>query len=162
MEHGAQAIIPKPTFAARVPGGVLQRKCDCGNHTIAGSECSSCEKNRSTLQRAARNSHLESRNSTGAPPIVDSVLGSSGQPLDQETRAFMEPRFGHDFSRVRIHTDARAAESARELNALAYTVGHDVVFGTAQYEPLSNGGRRLIGHELAPVVKQNGNGTRLN
>ena len=149
---------PRPA----IPSRLLQRKCDCGQHTIAGGECDECGKKQLSLQRAARSSNLESRNSSGAPPIVNSALGSSGQPLDNETRAFMEPRFGHDFSRVRIHTDARAAESARELNALAYTVGHDVIFGTAQYKPLTNGGRRLIAHELAHVVQQNGDRTRLN
>src|SRR5258708_11313667 len=67
------------------------------------------------------------------PPIVHEVLNSSGQPLDASTRAFMEPRFGHDFSRVRVHSDPRATDSAREVNALAYTVGRDVVFGPRQY-----------------------------
>ncbi len=61
------------------------------------------------------------------PPIVHEVLSSPGQSLDTGTRAFMEPRFGHDFSGVRVHTDAGAAESARAVNALAYTVGQDVV-----------------------------------
>ncbi|MGB9632210.1 MAG: DUF4157 domain-containing protein [Chloroflexaceae bacterium] len=88
------------------------------------------------------------------PPIVHEVLRSPGQPLDAETRAFMEPRFGHDFSRVRVHTDARAAESARAVNALAYTVGRDVVFGAGQYAPGASAGRRLLAHELAHVVQQ--------
>jgi hypothetical protein len=82
------------------------------------------------------------------------VLRSSGQPLDPATRAFMEPRFGHDFSAVRVHTDARAAESARAVNALAYTVGRDVTFGPGQYAPATSAGRRLIAHELAHVVQQ--------
>src|SRR5215204_5149289 len=64
-----------------------------------------------------------------APPIVHDVLRSPGRPLDHAARAEMEPRFGHDFSRVRVHTDAWAAESARAVDALAYTVGRDVVFG---------------------------------
>src|SRR2546421_13109613 len=98
-----------------IPSRLLQRKCDCGQHTIAGGECDECGKKHLSLQRAARNSNLESRNSTGALSIVDSVLGSSAQPLAIETRAFMEPRFGHDFSRIRIHTDAMAAETAREV-----------------------------------------------
>ncbi len=82
------------------------------------------------------------------------VLRSPGQPLDAQTRAFMEPRFRHDFSGVRIHTDAKAAESARAVNALAYTVGHDVVFGTGRYVAGSFDGRRILAHELAHVVQQ--------
>jgi hypothetical protein len=68
----------------------------------------------------------------------------------------MEPRFGHDFSRVRVHTDAKAAASAMAVNALAYTVGHNVVFGTGQYRPTTLEGRKLLAHELTHVVQQNG------
>ena len=66
----------------------------------------------------------------------------------------MESKFGHDFSQVRVHTDARAAESTRAVNALAYTVGRNVVFGAGQYEPGTSEGRRLLGHELTHVVQQ--------
>lgn len=89
-----------------------------------------------------------------APPIVHEVLRSPGQPLDPATRAFMEPRFGHDFSRVRVHTDAHAAESARAVSALAYTVGNNVVFGANQYMPATHHGRELLAHELAHTVQQ--------
>src|SRR5262245_44078336 len=100
------------------PSGVLQRTCACGNHTIAGGECEACRNKREgTLQRAA----VSSPPVGGVPPIVHEVLRSPGQPLDAQTRAFMEPRFGHDFSGVRVHTDARAAESAQAVNSLAYT-----------------------------------------
>jgi len=140
--------------------GFLQRKCACGQHTIAGSECEEChqKKREGTLQRAAVNSAP----TNGVPPIVHDVLNSSGQPLDTGTRAFMEPRFGYDFSRVRVHTDARAAESARSVNALAYTVGRDVVFGTGQYAPNMSEGRRLMAHELTHVVQQQSSGTSPN
>jgi hypothetical protein len=90
------------------------------------------------------------------PPIVHEVLRSPGQPLDGTTRAFMEPRFGHDFSRVRVHTDAKGAESAIAVNALAYTVGRDVVFGEGQYAPETSQGRKLIAHELMHVIQQSG------
>jgi hypothetical protein len=89
-----------------------------------------------------------------APPVVHETLESAGQPLDTTTRAFMERRFGLDFSQVRIHTDARAAESARAVNALAYTVGRDVVFDTSQYAPGTDAGKRLLAHELAHVAQQ--------
>ena len=95
-----------------------------------------------------------------APQIVHEVLRSPGQPLDVATRSSMEPRFGHDFSSVRVHSDAKAAESARAVNALAYTVGRDVVFGTGQFSPASTAGRKLIAHELTHVVQQQGASAR--
>ena len=107
-----------------------------------------------SLQRA--NIHPSSfiPHPSAAPPIVHDVLRSPGQPLDPATRAFFEPRFGHDFSRVRVHTDAKAAESAWAVNALAYTVGRDVAFGLAQYAPQTGAGRKLLAHELTHVVQQ--------
>jgi hypothetical protein len=109
----------------------------------------------------AGHEHLQTKpvhgNDTGeisAPPIVNEVLQSSGQPLDVATRAFMEPRFGHDFSHVRVHADAQAAESARAVNALAYTLGRHVVFGAGQYAPTTQEGQRLMAHELMHVVQQ--------
>jgi hypothetical protein len=89
-----------------------------------------------------------------APPIVHEVLSSPGHPLDAATRAFMEPRFGHDLSRVCIHADVAAARSAREVNALAYTVGNHIVFGEGQFAPNTHEGRQLLGHELAHLVQQ--------
>lgn len=94
------------------------------------------------------------RRRDGAPPIVQEALDSPGHPLDAETRAIMEPRFGHDFSRVKVHTDAKGAESARAVDALAYTVGRDVVFGAGRYAPGTQEGRRLLAHELAHMVQQ--------
>ncbi|MEJ2009121.1 MAG: DUF4157 domain-containing protein, partial [Acidobacteriota bacterium] len=92
------------------------------------------------------------------PPIVHNVLRSPGQPLDAGTRAFFEPRFGHDFSKVRVHTDAKAAESALAVNALAYTAGQDVVFAPGLYSVSTNQGRSLLAHELAHVVQQSDSG----
>jgi hypothetical protein len=89
-----------------------------------------------------------------APQIVHQALSSPGQPLDRGLRDFFAPRFGHDFGNVRVHADGQAAESARAVNARAYTVGRDVVFGAGQYAPHSGEGRRLIAHELAHVVQQ--------
>jgi len=104
------------------------------------------------LQRAALN-----RNPLPAvPPLVRTALQASGRPLEAATRSLMEPRFGYDFSRVRVHTDANAAESARAVHALAYTVGQDIVFGTGRYAPATVEGRRLLAHELAHVVQQGG------
>lgn len=146
-----------PTVAPPVPAvtpkrdPVLQRACDCGQHTIGGAECEECKKKgKNTLQRRA--------DGFGGPPmapsIVRDVLASPGQPLDDETRAFFEPRFGQDFSRVRVHRDAKAAESARAVDALAYTVGNNLVFGAGRYTPSTVGGKKLLAHELTHVVQQ--------
>ena len=91
---------------------------------------------------------------TQASALVGDVLRSPGQPLDSSTRAFMEPRFGHDFSHVRIHADEKATHSARSLNALAYTAGNHLVFRADTYQLGSVCRRRLIAHELAHVVQQ--------
>lgn len=104
------------------------------------------------LQRRAANTHSVS----GVPPIVHDVLSSPGRPLDSGTRGFMEPRFGHDFSHVRVHDDARAAESARAVDAHAYTVGDDIVFNTGRYDSGSHSGRQLLAHELAHTIQQRG------
>jgi hypothetical protein len=106
--------------------------------------------------RAADGSGQASAEQIAAPPIVHDVLRSPGQPLDPATRAFMEPRFGYDFSRVRVHRGAAAEESARDLNAHAFTVGHDVVFGAGPFAPEAR--RRLVAHELSHVVQQGGGG----
>jgi hypothetical protein len=91
-----------------------------------------------------------------APPLVTDALRSVGRPLEPAVRDQAEARFRHDFSRVRVHTDQQAAASALALNALAYTVGHDVVFGAGRYAPHSDAGNRLLSHELAHVVQQSG------
>lgn len=191
--------------------GILQRKCaSCGTHTIAGDKCGECANKQWVMQRKSSNNteHAE------APPIVNEVLNSSGQPLDDSTRAFFESRFEHNFtqvplssassqssqsgltigkpndifeqeadriadsvttketkenlpakqqkgekfdlSRVRIHTDGRAAESARAINAHAYTLGRDIVFGAGQFAPHTEKGLNLLAHELVHVGQQKG------
>src|SRR5882762_555811 len=104
------------------------------------------------LMRKAPNE--SSRAATTAPPIVDDVLEQTGQPLDRATRALLEARFGYDFSRVRVHSDARANESARSVHAHAYTVGEDIVFDAGRFAPHTREGRRLLAHELTHVVQQ--------
>jgi len=86
-------------------------------------------------------------------PNLQQSLGP-GQPLDSQSRAYFEPRFGHDFGRVRIHADGAAGESARSLNALAYTTGRNIVFANGQFAPHTPTGQRLLAHELAHVVQQ--------
>ncbi|HET7865315.1 MAG TPA: DUF4157 domain-containing protein, partial [Burkholderiaceae bacterium] len=116
--------------------------------------CSQCEEE---LHR--RHDGVSADPTTADLGQVDATLRQPGRPLDPAARAFFEPRFGADFSAVRVHTDMQAAESARAVNALAYTVGRDVVFNTGQYAPHSGPGRRLLAHELAHVVQQRGIGS---
>ncbi|MFZ1810591.1 MAG: DUF4157 domain-containing protein [Candidatus Nitrotoga sp.] len=100
-----------------------------------------------------------------APTSVDRVLSGSGRPLEPALRQDMEQRFGHDFSQVRVHTGAAAEQSARDVNASAYTVGRDIVFGVGSYAPRSEGGRRLLAHELTHTLQQEGHwvsGVRLD
>jgi hypothetical protein len=113
-------------------------------------KCTECEEDETSLHRSATNSSP----TAVAPSVVHEMLRSPGQPLDASTRAFMEPRFGHDFRGVRLHTGTTAADSARAVNALAYTVGQNVVFGAAAYEPASAEGRRLLAHELTHTIQQ--------
>jgi Domain of unknown function (DUF4157) len=87
------------------------------------------------------------------PPIVHDVLSSSGQELDASARAFFEPRFGHNFGNVRVHADAKAAESAQAVDAQAYTVGSDIIFASGKYGMEESTGRRLLAHELAHVAQ---------
>jgi len=193
MSEKAQVQLKQSSPASFTPvsGGALQRKCACGNHTVAGGECAECAKNKSGLQRkltiGASNDPLEleadrvadqvlaapthssvsgaplriqrysgqaKEGSDTSPASVDSVLASSGRPLEPALRQDMEQRFGHDFSGVRVHSGAAAEQSARDVNAHAYTVGHDIVFGAGRFAPGTHDGRRLLAHELAHVVQQ--------
>jgi hypothetical protein len=136
-----------------MPEPQLQRACACGG------ECPKCQMEQLGLE----DEHLQTKrvqaNDTGqitAPPIVHEVLRAPSQPLDPATRAFMEPRFGRDFSRVRVHEDAAADQSAREVNAHAYTVGNHIVFGRGNFSPQTLRGKQLLAHELTHVVQQTG------
>jgi hypothetical protein len=144
-----QSAALKPTTCVSPGrGNRLQRKCACGAHTPGGGECRDCASKR--LQRKA----ASGMSADAIPTSVQQVLRGPGRPLESPTRTMMEAGFGHDFSNVRVHADGRAAESARAVHALAYTVGHDVVFAGGQYSPGTSTGRRLIAHELAHVVQQ--------
>lgn len=161
MSEHTQVLLKPPAAPSMsfrsVSGGILQRKCACGGSGGSGGECEECKKKEMTLQRRASDNSAANT----VPPIVHDVLRSPGQPLDEQARAFFEPRFGHDFSKVRIHTGSKAAESARAVNALAYTVGQDIVFQENRYTAESIEGKRLLAHELVHILQQNGGGTRL-
>jgi hypothetical protein len=87
---------------------------------------------------------------------VSDVVQTAGQPLDSRARTALEPRFDRDFGNVRVHTDHPACDSAKGVNARAYTVGHHVVFGSGEYEPGTKEGQNLLAHELTHVVQQQG------
>jgi hypothetical protein len=127
----------------------MQRTC-CAC-AAGGSICSECEREKQALVQRKTTQHSDS-----SPAVPDNFLRrlGPGQPLDRRTRAYFEPRFGCDFSHVRIHADVRAAEAAHAVDALAYTVGHDVVFAAEQYKPESSGGKHLLAHELAHTIQQ--------
>ena len=157
MSATSRAGGPFVPLLSPVRCGALQRKCDCGQHA-GGGECEECKKKKSDqksngdplLQRSALNRSAVRE----VPPIVHEVLRLPGQPLDAATRSYFEPRFGQDFSRVRVHAGAKAAESARAVNALAYTVGRSVVFGAGQYAPGIASGKSLLAHELTHTIQQ--------
>ena len=107
------------------------------------------------LQKTAGNATVSAALEEQEPSLVKDVVGSGGgSPLDRDTRSFMESRLGADFSDVRVHTDGKAGESARSVQAHAYTVGNDVVFQSDKYAPESDSGQRMLAHELTHVVQQ--------
>jgi len=141
------------THVMSVPEDSFQPRCLCGG------ECRQCKAKHSA--QGHRDVQRKAVQPTGVPkisvpPIVEEVLRSTGRPLDANARDFFEARFGYDFSGVRVHTDARSVESARLVNALAYTSGRDIVFGAGQYAPHRSPGKRLLAHELAHVIQQRG------
>ncbi len=147
LEHEADRVadhvmrMPHPALAISAAPPQISRKC------------AACE---GEDKRTVRTKSAGGPEAAGgeAPSIVHDALRSSGQPLDPATRAYFEPRFHRDFGGVSVHTGEKAAESARAMNALAYTLGSDVFFAAGRYAPTSDAGRQLIAHELTHVVQQ--------
>jgi hypothetical protein len=143
-------------------GRAVQRKCRCGG-TCAKCQAEHQGDGHSHVQRESEAAQISSLGASPAspemtaPPIVDEVLRDPGQPLDVATRVSLEPHFGEELLRVRLHSDTLAERSAHELNARAYTVGNHIVFGPGQYVPGTHDGRRLLAHELTHVVQQSNN-----
>jgi hypothetical protein len=155
VRHLRQAMVVPITMSSNA--SIVQRKCACGGTPGPTGECEACCQKK--LQRAANHPSSLIPHPSEVPPIVQEVLRSPGHPIDPTTRAFMEPRFGHDFSHVRLHTDARAEESTRAVNALAYTVGHHIAFDTGGYAPQTLRGSNLLAHELAHILQQSTEGS---
>jgi len=149
--HGAPAGMPlflgiglQPRLAVGTVDDPLEREADhVAQQTMR-------------MPEPAAASRYTSASSAAAPPIVREALSSPGQPLDAATRASFEPRLGHDLESVRIHADSRAAQAADAVQARAYTLGPDIVFGAGEYAPSTARGTRLLAHELAHVVHQAG------
>jgi hypothetical protein len=139
LEHEADSVADKVMRMPDQP--FVQRKC------------ATCKEEDNALQRKELTGNGSGAATSEVPPIVHEVLRSTGQSLDRTTQTFMESRFREDFGNVRIHNDAKAVESARAMNAKAYTVGRDVVFGSGHYAPHGRDGRKLIAHELAHVAQ---------
>lgn len=144
LEHEADRVadqvmrMPDPWVSIGTAQPQISRKCDAS------------EQGEELQKRAAGRQAVIS----GVPSSVHEVLRMPGEPLDAATRAYFEPRFGRDFSGVRVHADAAAARSAREVNARAYTVGHNIAFDSGRFATASQAGRHLIAHELMHVVQQ--------
>jgi hypothetical protein len=155
---GNQALLLRaaatPPPIARRPSrtAVLQRKCACGAQAGAEGTCAECreEDGASSLQRRA----ADRAEPEAVPQTVYDVLSSPGRPLETDTRGDMEQHFGHDFSQVRVHADAQAERSARDVHADAYAVGNDIVFAPGKYAPRSAEGKQLLAHELTHTVQQ--------
>ena len=131
-----------------------QRKCACKGASSQCDECKAREEESTGKKQAMQRKASASLAAEVAPPIVHEVLQSNGQPLDKSARDFFESRFGYDFAHVRVHTDEKAGESARAVQALAYTVGGDMVFAPGQYAPGTAKGKALLAHELTHTLQQ--------
>jgi outer membrane protein OmpA-like peptidoglycan-associated protein len=119
----------------------------------AQRKCAGCEDEEEEAKLQRKESGGAEAPAT-APPVVHQTLSSPGQPLDAVTRAYFEPRFGHDFSGVRIHTGGDAVSAAHAVRARAFTLGERIAFAPGQYAPRLEAGKRLLAHELTHVVQQ--------
>jgi hypothetical protein len=139
LGHGVEAARPD----ALGPAGLLHLQRVAGNSGVSGL----------VAQRRAEDEHDGHDHGDGDSPVKE-VVSQRGTPLDPSTRRSMEQAVGHDFGDVEVHTDAKAADSARSVQAQAYTVGNHVVFGEGRYQPETPEGRRTLAHELTHVVQQ--------
>lgn len=130
---------------------LVQRQCAACE--LGGATCSKCAEEEKVRRKEGPTHHATTDSATYSQIAT---LRGKGQPLSQSVRDFFEPRFGYDFSGVRVHTDTTAAESAHAINALAYTSGEDIVFGAGQFTPDNATGQRLLAHELTHTIQQTG------
>lgn len=154
----AEAVMhmPMSTVPVRLGNGPerewAQRKCsECKHRPALGKplNCEECQKVFQSKEVETNVTYNDSEHGAAARGA-----GSYARPLPDSVRAFFEPRFGVDFSPVRIHTDRTANESAKALNARAYTAGHDIFFAAGEFTPKSDRGQRLLAHELVHTIQQ--------
>ncbi|HEY9363612.1 MAG TPA: DUF4157 domain-containing protein, partial [Chitinophagaceae bacterium] len=159
----------QPKLAINTPGDVYEQEADAVSDKVMRMEppfirakqlpvspvqrkCADCLEEENKMQRKEINGQ-----ETASDNNLESYVGNlntGGQSLPNEVRNYYEPRFGYDFSNVKIHTDNVAAKSAQSINALAYTSGNNIVFNDGQYAPNTDSGKKLLGHELTHVVQQ--------
>ncbi|GEM_PF-4177104 len=140
----------------RMPVGVSKPVASVSNSATAiHRRCNACENEE---DEKIQHKPLPANTSVSSQGLshVNTVIGSGGSPLDLQTRSFFEPRMGYDLSSVRIHTDSVAGQSARAIDAKAYTLGNNIVFGNGEYKPESESGKHLLAHELAHVGQDTG------
>jgi hypothetical protein len=142
-------------YVMRMPEPQHESICTCGGN-CSGRQCGYDHE-----QLQMKPASTASSGQVTAWQGAHHLPNSPGEPLDASTRGFMEPRFGHDFSQVRVHTDARAADSAKAIRARAYTAGYDVFFAASQFSPVSTEGKKLLAHELSHVLQQSKGATGL-
>lgn len=156
-EEEQEKVQPK-SLSSQLPHSLLV-------HSVPSVQrlCTECDDEKQQIEGPSGGVvHRKTAGQTPAPTVTSSVasrihaMNSGGSPLPNTTRAFFEPRFGVDFSQVRVHADSRAAEIANSLNARAFTVGSSIAFGAGRYSPHSDEGRHLLAHELTHVVQQSG------
>jgi len=163
------APLIQPKLSVNEPGDVYEQEADAvADRVMESSEsfvqtkplsiseiqrkCAECEEEEKQMQRKETN-----QGEVNVDNDLQNYVGSldgGGQKLTEETRSFFEPKFGYDFSKVKIHTDNVAAKSAQSVNALAYTTGNNIVFNSGQYNPQTDSGKKLLAHELTHVVQQ--------
>lgn len=152
---GQIAVQPAPEAASATEPQMKLRVSQRGDvHEREADQVADAVMRMPAGELAAPGGDTSSHTATSQIGAQEAIPGSDGQPLDAPTRAYMEPRFGHDFGHVRVHTDEQATQAAADYHARAYTVGSDIVFGAQEYAPGTSEGQRLIAHELTHVVQQ--------
>lgn len=125
-------------------------------------KCNACENEEDEVaERPVMRKKVFASATADTPSSIKSVISSGGRPLDLQTRRFFEPRLGYDLGSVRIHTETDAHESAKSIDAKAYTLGSHIVFGHGEYRPDSEDGKHLLAHELAHTTQSNHGANRV-
>ncbi len=158
---GAQPALLQPKLILSQPGDRYEQEADRVADQVMRAPGADIQRRVDPNDEAES---IQTKPASGTAPAVtpdvqtgiQELWGSGGRPLPPATRAFMESRFGYDFSRVRIHTGDRAASLTGSVSARAFTVGHSIVFAAGEFSPQTVAGRSLIAHELVHTIQQSG------